>query len=277
MATAVAPEESEQLQHRISSVSLGLDGSWKPLLYLMLPFLLELTFMKCHSPMLFFQIPLRRSELRAWTGSVVEFRNLFRLAAPAIIVYLLNNVTSMSTQIFCGHLGNLELAAASLGNEGIQLLAYGIMLGMGSASRRHYVGRHMELTIAGLLPNPEVALDSLAVCNTILGWSVHDFCWVQCGSKCEGVAVGCGWQGFVAYVNVGCYYVVGIPLGVLLGFYFKLEAKGLWLGMFGGTAMQTLILIWATFRTNWEEEVEKAKNRLVKWQDSSKKPLLNES
>nr|XP_016457692.1 PREDICTED: protein DETOXIFICATION 40-like [Nicotiana tabacum] len=66
-------------------------------------------------------------------ASVIELRNLFRLAAPAIIVYLLNNTTSMSTQIFCGHLGNLELAAASLGNSGIQLLAYGVMLGMGSA------------------------------------------------------------------------------------------------------------------------------------------------
>ena len=40
----------------------------------------------------------------------------------------------------------------------------------------------------------------------------------------SGVAVGCGWQAFVAYVNVGCYYVVGIPLGCLLGFYFDLGA-----------------------------------------------------
>lgn len=39
-----------------------------------------------------------------------------------------------------------------------------------------------------------------------------------------GVAVGCGWQAFVAYVNVGCYYIVGIPLGCLLGFYFNLGA-----------------------------------------------------
>ena len=41
----------------------------------------------------------------------------------------------------------------------------------------------------------------------------------------EGVAVGCGWQAFVAYVNVGCYYIVGVPLGSLLGFYFKHGAK----------------------------------------------------
>jgi len=41
----------------------------------------------------------------------------------------------------------------------------------------------------------------------------------------KGVAVGCGWQTFVAYVNVGCYYGIGIPLGSVLGFYFKLSAK----------------------------------------------------
>ncbi|GAU31918.1 hypothetical protein TSUD_271030 [Trifolium subterraneum] len=57
----------------------------------------------------------------------VEFKLLFYLAAPAVIVYLLNNVMSMSTQIFSGQLGNLELAAASLGNTGIQVFAYGLM------------------------------------------------------------------------------------------------------------------------------------------------------
>lgn len=66
-------------------------------------------------------------------ATATEMRTLFRLAAPACIVYLLNNVTSTSTQIFCGHLGNLQLAAAYLGNSGIQVFAYGVMLGMGSA------------------------------------------------------------------------------------------------------------------------------------------------
>ncbi|KAL7185775.1 hypothetical protein ACSBR2_027689 [Camellia fascicularis] len=65
----------------------------------------------------------------------------------------------------------------------------------------------------------------------------------------SGVAVGCGWQAFVAYVNVSCYYVVGIPLGSLLGFHFKLGAKGIWSGMIGGTLMQTMILVWVTCTT----------------------------
>ncbi|PKA55657.1 Protein transparent TESTA 12 [Apostasia shenzhenica] len=32
-----------------------------------------------------------------------------------------------------------------------------------------------------------------------------------------GVAVGAGWQALVAYINLGCYYVIGLPLGYLLG------------------------------------------------------------
>ncbi|CAA3016423.1 protein DETOXIFICATION 40-like [Olea europaea var. sylvestris] len=455
----------------------------------------------------------------------IELKTLYILAAPAVIVYLLNNITSMSTQIFCGHLGNLELAASSLGNSGIQLLAYGVMLGMGSAvetlcgqaygahrydmlgvymqrstillmatgiplmiiyifckpillllgeSRRvasaaalfvyglipqifayaanfpiqkflqaqsivnpsAYIAAatlvvHIFLTwlvlyvlgwgllgaafvlslswwiivvaqfvyivkterckntwngfswmafsglwdflklstasgvmlcletwyfqimvlIAGLLPNPEVALDSLSICGTILGWvfmisvgfnaaasvrvsnelgaghpksaayavvvvtsssfiiSVifavvslvlrHQLSYIFTGGKTvsdavsdltpllaisivlngiqpvlSGVAVGCGWQAFVAYVNVGCYYVVGVPLGAILGFKFNLGAQGIWSGMLGGTAMQTVILLWVTSRTDWNKEVEKAKNRLQNWEASKEKNQL---
>jgi hypothetical protein len=32
-----------------------------------------------------------------------------------------------------------------------------------------------------------------------------------------GVAVGSGWQALVAYVNVGTYYLIGVPLGIILG------------------------------------------------------------
>lgn len=66
----------------------------------------------------------RRLRSATW----IELKTLYRLAAPAVVVYLLNNVTSMSTQIFCGHLGNLQLAAANLGNTGIQVFVYGVMV-----------------------------------------------------------------------------------------------------------------------------------------------------
>ncbi|KAL2466628.1 MATE efflux family protein [Abeliophyllum distichum] len=462
---------------------------------------------------------------RLQKATCLELKTLYILAAPAVVVYLLNNITSMSTQIFCGHLGNLELAAASLGNNGIQLLAYGVMLGMGSAvetlcgqaygaHKYDMLGIYMQrstillmatgiplmiiyifckpillllgesksvasaaslfiyglipqifayaanfpiqkflqsqsivnpsayisaatlvlhilltwlvvfvlgwgllgaalvlslswwiivvaqfvyilvsdkckatwtgfssmafsglweflklstasavmlcletwyfqilILIAGLLPNPEIVLDSLSVCVTILGWvfmisvgfnaaaSVrvsnelgaghpksaafcvvvvtlssfiiavifaivslvlrHQLSYVFTGGKTvsdavsdltplmaisivlngvqpvlSGVAVGCGWQAFVAYVNVGCYYVVGIPLGAVLGFKFNLGAKGIWSGMLGGTVMQTIILLWVTIRTDWTKEVEKARSRLQNWEGKKEEVRL---
>ncbi|CDY61496.1 BnaC03g74640D [Brassica napus] len=36
-----------------------------------------------------------------------------------------------------------------------------------------------------------------------------------------GVAVGSGWQSYVAYINLGCYYCIGIPLGFLMGWVFN--------------------------------------------------------
>lgn len=34
----------------------------------------------------------------------------------------------------------------------------------------------------------------------------------------SGVAVGAGWQWLVAYINLGCYYLIGIPVGYLIAF-----------------------------------------------------------
>lgn len=92
----------------------------------------------------------------------------------------------------------------------------------------------------------------------------------------SGVAVGCGWQAFVAYVNVGCYYGVGIPLGCLLGFKYKFGVKGIWSGMIGGTMMQTFILLWSTYRTDWNKEVEKARKRLDRWEGNAEEDLVKE-
>lgn len=35
-----------------------------------------------------------------------------------------------------------------------------------------------------------------------------------------GVAIGAGWQSLVAYINIGCYYIIGLPAAILLGFTF---------------------------------------------------------
>ncbi|KAJ6688808.1 PROTEIN DETOXIFICATION, partial [Salix koriyanagi] len=41
----------------------------------------------------------------------------------------------------------------------------------------------------------------------------------------SGVAIGGGWQALVAYINIGCYYVFGLPLGFLLGYKANLGVE----------------------------------------------------
>ena len=44
------------------------------------------------------------------------------------------------------------------------------------------------------------------------------------GVEFAGVAIGSGWQGVVAYVNLVTYYVIGLPIGCVLGFKTSLGA-----------------------------------------------------
>ncbi|WZZ75785.1 hypothetical protein YC2023_087155 [Brassica napus] len=393
-------------------------------------------------------LPSRR---RLYLGACIEMKLLFRLALPAIFVYLLNSGMSISTRIFAGHIGSQELAAASIGNSCFNLV-YGLMLGMGSAvetlcgqaygaHRYEMLGIYLQrativlalvgfpmtvlytfsypilillgepktvsymasLYIVGLIPQifafavnftaqkflqaqsvvtPSAYISGAALfLQILLTWTTVYVMGLDSGSSCwfaqrscslprfsfhldylswypsvsmrlvrtsnelgaehpksamfsswmatfvsfvislaealaltasrdyigyiftsdvevakavselcpflavtillngiqpvlSGVAVGCGWQTFVAYVNVGCYYVVGIPIGCVLGFTFNLQAKGIWTGMIGGTLMQTLILLYVTYRTDWDKEVKKARKRLDMW-DDKKEPLLN--
>ncbi|CAF1716885.1 unnamed protein product [Brassica oleracea var. botrytis] len=86
-----------------------------------------------------------------------------------------------------------------------------------------------------------------------------------------GVAVGSGWQSYVAYINLGCYYCIGLPFGFLMGWVFKFGVMGIWAGMiFGGTAVQTLILCLITLRCDWEKEAQKANARVNKWSNTIK-------
>ncbi|XP_058096359.1 protein DETOXIFICATION 27-like [Magnolia sinica] len=81
----------------------------------------------------------------------------------------------------------------------------------------------------------------------------------------SGVAVGSGWQAYVAYINIGCYYFIGLPAGILMAILFNFGVVGIWSGMIGGTLIQTLILAIITIRSNWDMEAEKARIRLDKY------------
>ncbi|CAN6170038.1 unnamed protein product [Urochloa humidicola] len=84
------------------------------------------------------------------------------------------------------------------------------------------------------------------------------------GIQCvlSGVARGCGWQKIGACINLGAYYIVGIPSAYLIAFVLHVGGMGLWLGIICGLSVQVLLLMMVTLCTNWDNEATKAKDRV---------------
>ncbi|GMP51901.1 hypothetical protein CsSME_00017949 [Camellia sinensis var. sinensis] len=57
----------------------------------------------------------------------------------------------------------------------------------------------------------------------------------------------------VAYVNIVTYYIIGLPIGCVLGFKTSLAAA--WYRVVG-VLLQTITLLIITARTNWDAEVK---------------------
>ncbi|XP_015965008.1 protein DETOXIFICATION 29-like [Arachis duranensis] len=94
----------------------------------------------------------------------------------------------------------------------------------------------------------------------------------------SGVAVGAGWQATVAYVNITCYYLIGVPLGLFLGFKLDLGVIGIWSGMMSGTILQSCVLFFMVYKTNWNKEASLAEDRIKKWggsKDSEENLIAN--
>ncbi|XP_031265298.1 protein DETOXIFICATION 12-like isoform X2 [Pistacia vera] len=78
----------------------------------------------------------------------------------------------------------------------------------------------------------------------------------------SGVARGCGWQHIGAFVNLGAFYLCGIPMAATLGFWLKFRGVGLWIGVQAGAFTQTVLLFIITSYTNWEKQASKARERV---------------
>ncbi|WVY96512.1 hypothetical protein V8G54_028663 [Vigna mungo] len=78
----------------------------------------------------------------------------------------------------------------------------------------------------------------------------------------SGIARGCGWQHLGAYVNLGSYYVFGIPIAAILGFWVQFRGKGLWIGILIGAFCQTAMLLLITMCTNWKKQAIEARENI---------------
>ncbi|KAK9272811.1 hypothetical protein L1049_003189 [Liquidambar formosana] len=78
----------------------------------------------------------------------------------------------------------------------------------------------------------------------------------------SGVARGSGWQHIGAYANLGAFYLVGLPVAVVLGFVLHLRGKGLWIGIVAGSVVQSSVLSLITGFTDWQKQATMARERI---------------
>ncbi|KAL0453503.1 UNVERIFIED_CONTAM: protein DETOXIFICATION 16 [Sesamum latifolium] len=214
------------------------------------------------------------------------------LAVPSAIMVCLEIWSYEIMVIVSGLLPNPTLETSvlsiSLNTNG---MIYMIPLGLGSAISVRVAnelggGKPRGARLAVFMATFMVALESIvAVVVIILGRKIWGYCFSSEAdvvsyvsdmmiliavvnladgvlSVLNGIARGCGWQKIGAIVNLGSFYIIGIPLGVVLAFVLHLGGKGLWIGIIAAVFAQTFFLSIITIRTNWETEARKASARV---------------
>lgn len=90
----------------------------------------------------------------------------------------------------------------------------------------------------------------------------------------SGVARGCGWQHIGAFINLGAFYLCGIPVAATLAFWLQLRGRGLWIGVQTGALLQTTLLCIMAGFTNWEKLATKARQRIFEGRYSVEDRLM---
>ncbi|XP_063936898.1 protein DETOXIFICATION 8 isoform X2 [Daucus carota subsp. sativus] len=140
----------------------------------------------------------------------------------------------------------------------------------------------LVILLSGLLPNPQLETSVLSICcRSVLGYAfgeekelvdyVKDMVpllslsvLMDClAALFSGVARGVGWQHLGAYVNLGAFFLCGIPMACVLAFVFHWRGKGLWTGLTTASLLQGLMLMMITFFTNWKKQARAARQRTI--------------
>ncbi|ONK77975.1 uncharacterized protein A4U43_C02F12890 [Asparagus officinalis] len=236
---------------------------------------------------------------QTWTGfSSSAFKDLgsmMKISLSSGVMLCLEFWYNTILVLLTGHMRNAEVALDALSiclniNGWEMMISFGFMaaagvrvaneLGAGNAKRAKFaiVNVVLQSLIIGtvlfvlfLLFRGRVAYiftDSLKVVKAVADLSpllAFSILLNSVQPVLSGVAIGSGWQGIVAYVNITCYYIIGIPVGIVLGYALDLHVKGIWIGMLLGTAIQTLVLVCITIKTDWTKQVAVARERVSKW------------
>uniref|UniRef100_M1AXL2 Multidrug resistance pump n=2 Tax=Solanum tuberosum TaxID=4113 RepID=M1AXL2_SOLTU len=82
-----------------------------------------------------------------------------------------------------------------------------------------------------------------------------------------------------ANINLVCFYLVGMPVAVYLGFFRGYHFTGLWIGLLAAQASCAVTMLLAILsRTNWEDQAKRAKEltSTIEYEDEEKFIIIDE-
>ncbi|KAL5544910.1 hypothetical protein UlMin_008694 [Ulmus minor] len=246
--------------------------------------------------LLAFYVKFSSSCEKTWSGfsreALCNFMTFFKLGVPSALMVCLEFWSFEAIVLLSGFLPNPKLETSVLSIcLNMQTLIWRIPYGLGNAvstrvSNELGAGKakaaHLAVVVVLVMAIGEVILVGLVVvlirntCGYAYTKEIQVVKYVAAMSPIlaishildglqavlSGIVRGCGWQKIGAYINLGSYYIVGIPSAILLAFYFHLGGKGLWFGIIGGLIIQVVSFLTITVCTNWELEVQKATRRI---------------
>lgn len=84
-----------------------------------------------------------------------------------------------------------------------------------------------------------------------------------------GVLRGSARPSIGANINLGSFYLVGMPVAMFLGFVLKMGFSGLWLGLLAAQASCAVLMMFVLLRTDWNEQVRRARDLTIAPSSSS--------
>ncbi|EMS67857.1 Protein TRANSPARENT TESTA 12 [Triticum urartu] len=231
-----------------------------------------------------------------------ESRRLWGIGTPIAIATLSLFAVSSVTTVFVGHLGNLPLAAASIGLSVFSTFSFGLSLesAVMLCLEIWYIG--MITVLTGHLQDAQIAVDSLGICMNVNGWEGMIFIGLNAAISVRvSNELGSGRPRAAKHavmVVVGESLLIGLLCMALVLIFrdsfsiiYTTDSElqhavsriagllgltmGIWAGMLCGIALQTLILIFIVWRTDWNAEAALASSRVRKWGGADvTKPLL---
>ncbi|XP_052185330.1 protein DETOXIFICATION 49-like [Diospyros lotus] len=92
-------------------------------------------------------------------------------------------------------------------------------------------------------------------------------------TACSGVVRGTARLGVGAKINFGCFYVIGLPVAIGLGFFTGFGFEGLWLGLLAAQSSCAVAMVVVLATTDWNFQALRAQeltaNQIVDDEDES--------